>query len=165
MTKDEMRAKATSASYPASIPVKAGNRVLKSIQEELPVDLTDIELRQAGSELGKLVEELENWSAHETQVKAELKARKEGIKASIKAMSIRLNHRVRTALIEVFQVADFDQGIVRYFRVDSGGEVRTRPLEDKERQQSMPLDEALAEANAEPFEEESILPLTDDVRF
>lgn len=153
LSEDEWKAKAISASYPP----KAGQRVLKAVSEELPVPLTEREDKEAHAHLLDLHAERVAHDALVVNTKAQLKAREKAIESDMAATVLRLTSHVKTTTVEVIQVAKFDEGIVNYIRTDTGIVIRTRPLADAERQQPLPIEEAIEKSEEE---ESGLKPLT-----
>jgi phosphorylcholine metabolism protein LicD len=125
----EIEKKAKPATY------RGGKKTLKTLSEDLPVDLTQDEQRETGAQIASLIDELATHAAHEKQVKSSLKARKDELTSRVTAMSMRLNQKKKLAPVEVRVEADFREGVVRYYRTDTNAEIRTRPLEATERQE------------------------------
>lgn len=145
MNGEEMKAKATSASYrpkkgakPA--PSKAGRKVLHEGTEDLPVPLTDEELNDTGARLARLHEEASAHLAHSKDVKAALKARELEIVSQQAAMALRRNSGKIIKPVEIQSEADFHAGVVETIRMDTKEVIRTRPLTVAERQDSMFVD-------------------------
>ena len=130
--KKQPEAEATEAA-----PSVAGRRVLKTITEQLPVALTKREARELGQKLAQQEGELDAHESRATQVKTELKAREAEIRAQIAAAAMSLRNGTKIADVPVQLEADFDQGVVRYLRRDTGEEIRTRPLGEDERQEPL----------------------------
>lgn len=152
-TEEDWKDRAVSASYPP----KAGQRVLKMVTEELPVPLTGLERLEAQAHLLDLHAERVAHDAAVVNTKAQLKAREKAIESDMASTVLKLTGNVKTATVEVIQVAKFDEGIVNYIRTDTGAVIRTRPLADAERQQPLPIEEAIEKSEEE---EAGLKPLT-----
>lgn len=144
MTKEEMKVKATPNAVPPikrskrATPSKEGRQVLQTLTEDLPVEMSDAEIQQACDELVGQTQELEAHLAHKKEVTSGLKATELSIQARIKNLCIQLKNKSRTEAVSVQVEADFAEGVARFIRLDDGSEVRTRPLAESERQQSIP---------------------------
>jgi len=110
----------------------------------LPVELTQDELLARGRELASVKDE-------HTQAQADLEAATEGWKDSKKAMQERIEdhesemRRIARAIrsgredrdVDVREEPDFETGIMRTVRADTGDLVQSRGLTEAERQRSL----------------------------
>jgi hypothetical protein len=139
-TKAKLRKKAKAATYRQEKPApsQAGREVIQVLVEDLPVELSKRELRELGGQLAAQTEEMEKHQSHAKDAKAELKSTEMSIAAQIKTLSLRIRSGTKVVPIQVHAEADFDEGVVRYLRSDTGEQIRTRPLAAEERQRHIP---------------------------
>ena len=102
--------------------------------EDLPVPLTDQEIKERSKRQAQVEGELEQHSIHEQNVKAELKATRNRLEAerSKLAAQVRSESEIRPVVVE--HIADFVTGIVSEARADTGVVLRQRELHPEERQ-------------------------------
>lgn len=158
MDKQELKDKATPASYPAKGNEAAAEKapeVLDTVYEPVEVELTQAELADVGKQLAAKVSELTSHAAKKKEVMADLKSREASIQASIERLHTQLINGTRAVEVEVDLVADFSRNVVHYVRRDNSKVLRERPLEPEERQQMLGLedDEKDGQDEAEGAEE------------
>lgn len=147
---EEIRSKASSASYPARPPPSSGPQVLKTLVEQLPVPLTQEQRLQAGLELAQQEGALLDQEALAQTTKADLKAKEAQIRALIARLSTEIRNGHRLADVSVSLIADFETNLVRYTREDTGEVVRTRALDASERQTLLGFEEQSKDAPTKP---------------
>lgn len=109
-------------------------KTLDKTTRRLPVPLTDDEWRHRAARLAQVEDEVSNEEEYQKQVKTDLKARRARLEAerSQLALCVRQKTEIRDVGIEF--VADYEEGIVREQRIDTGAVLETRPLSTEERQ-------------------------------
>lgn len=170
-TEEQMKEMATTAFKPAKLrkrkkreedlppaPTKAGRSVLKTITEQLPVALEMREIRKLGQRLAQQEGEITNHENRATLVKADLKAQEAKIRAEISSLTMMINDGTQLRDVSVSLEADYDAGVVRYLRQDTGDEIRTRTLAEEERQVPMFKAEEEPGTDHDPREPDIALP-------
>lgn len=154
----EIKKKATSASYPPPQPEGDGQpkprEVLKTLREQLTVQLSQEERLDLGLELARAEGEIADHDASAQQTKADLKAKETAIRARISALSTSLRNGTKLAEVEVKIEADFERNVAVYVRADNGKVLRERPLDPTERQKMLGLEEPAKTETPKPGEPE-----------
>jgi len=124
--------------------VKLGHvRAGKSYVKKIPVPLSGDPAKQiaAAQEIAKLERSVK---ALEDDKKATVKELSEAItggKTRIQELAKQIVNDTIIEDVRVYEVLDYDVGVMRTMREDSGEVIETRPLCDKEKQAELPLDE------------------------
>lgn len=124
-------------------------KVLSSFTELMPVRLSDMELLVAGAKLAEAEREARDQEKSAQTIKADLNAKKKAAdeKLADLAAIVRNKSESRQTLVQV----EMDPKDGRYcweIRTDTGEVIRRRPLQDNERQRTLPLDDKAAELKA-----------------
>lgn len=106
-------------------------------QRELLVRLEAAELADVAQQLARAFEEIEQEEADQDEQKAAMKERLAGIYARQRRLAGTLRRGVEPRLVDTRTEADYDAGLAREVRLDTGEVLSTRALTARERQ--MPL--------------------------
>ncbi len=128
----------------ASPPETRTERVAVQVRE-LPVQLTDDEVRELGRRLAHIQGQLSAHEKRESDVKADLKAKRASLEsqASVVGGLIRAGEECLIRAGEEYRPVDvvvehvLDEGLIREVRSDTGEVIAERPLREDERQRSL----------------------------
>ena len=110
--------------------------------ENLPCKLTEKELRTAGSDLAGVVQDIATEADRHVDIKSQMKARLSELEARKSILAITISRREEYRDVEIEVLSNYDEGIVRRVRMDTGEVLHERPMREDERQSSLPMDEA-----------------------
>jgi hypothetical protein len=117
---------------------------IETFHRELSVLLTDDEKRQRGMELARAENELTEFNDRERKARlAELKAKESDIRARIAKLAGVVTTGSELRRVECRGDADYANGRVLLYRVDTGELIGDRALKDEERQVKVPGTEAI----------------------
>lgn len=111
--------------------------------ERLTVKLTDEARNLRGQQLARANGDLVEKRNEKAAVMSRLGAEEKEIIARIAALSAEVILGFAPADVEVYGTVDFDNGLVRYRRRDTGEELKTRAIREEERQMEVPGTEAI----------------------
>lgn len=111
--------------------------ILATRTSQLPVYLTEPEIREAGKRLAHLEGELNAHAAREKDVKDDLKAKRSSLEGQVHALAgtIRQGYEYRPTSVRI--EADFAAGKVFEIREDTGEVIGERPVNETDRQSSI----------------------------
>lgn len=129
--------------------------MLGSETQKLKVILTEAEKSRHHETLLRCHGELAALEKEETDIKAQLKRRRTAIETRLHNSVSLLNSGYEFRDVEVDRVADYEAGLVRLVRQDTGEEIEIERLSDKERQTAFDLPPAPAPEvhDGEPVED------------
>lgn len=111
--------------------------LLKTEPENLPVKLTQDEIRERGERLAAKEGELESHMQNAKQVKAGLTANEKRLEADIQNLSLQIRDKSELRLVQCDHIADYKRGVVRVVRQDTEQVVRERAIEESEKQRRL----------------------------
>lgn len=111
--------------------------LLKTEPENLPVKLTQDEIRERGERLAAKEGELESHIQRAKQVKADLTANEKRLEADIQSLSLQIRDKSELRQIPCDHIADYKRGVVRVVRQDTEQVVRERAIEESEKQRRL----------------------------
>lgn len=112
----------------------------------LSCQLTDDEVRQYGLNLAVVLEDIGNEIARQASFKQELKAALSALESQAAALSSKIRRGEELRDVDVQPEYDFDAGMYRETRTDTGAVIKERALTEQERQERLDLDGASAGA-------------------
>jgi hypothetical protein len=115
----------------------AKKKILATKTDHLPVPLTEPELREAGKQLAHLEGDLAAQTASEKDIKDGLKAKRSALEMRISLLANTIRAGLEYRPIPVRVEADFEDGVVREIREDTGATVSTRPVTEQDRQSTL----------------------------
>lgn len=112
---------------------------IEKVTKNLPCKLTEAELKEFGRKLAVKCEDIAAEESRQKDQKSEMKARLDGMESerSIFALVVRRQEEQRD--VEVEELFDYEAGKVIQTRLDTGEEIRVRPMTNEERQQPLPV--------------------------
>lgn len=112
---------------------------IQKVTKNLPCKLTETELKEFGRKLAVKCEDIAAEESRQKDQKSEMKARLDGMESerSIFALVVRRQEEQRD--VEVEEMFDYVTGKVIQTRLDTGEELRVRPMSNEERQQPLPV--------------------------
>jgi hypothetical protein len=130
-------------------PAQHPNRkVIGKETQKLRVDLTEFERRRANEDLIGCLSDLAAHEREATEVKAQLARKQKGLEARRGNLHQLIVAGYEYRDVEVEKIADYDAGLIRLCRVDTGAEVDVERMPEGVRQQELDLREKRdAEAN------------------
>lgn len=114
------------------------NELIGKHTEDLSCDLTSAEVLERGRRMAQVDGEIDAHTSHETNVKADLKATRARLEAERSKLAASVRSGTELRPVEVEHLADFEAGVVREIRIDTGRTVRDRVLLATERQLKLP---------------------------
>ena len=110
----------------------------KEFKTMLRVELTDAEIADMSQEMADAYSEVENLESEIKTHKQQLQSKIETKKARIAELMgiVRVGYESRKVKCE--RVFDYDEGVVKEIRLDTEEVIDERPLEDDEKQMSLP---------------------------
>jgi hypothetical protein len=114
-------------------------RLVKTESRNLPVKLTEMELRERGDSLAAVIQDLTAEESRQIDVKTQMKARLTELDAKKSQLAITISRReeYRDVLVEIWH--DYDRMKVCVVRRDSGEEIHTRAMTQEELQRPLPV--------------------------
>lgn len=116
-------------------------RMLKVRTKLLPCKLNDEELLKYGSELGAVIQDVTAEEDQQISLKQDMKARLTSLEAERTALATKITRQEELRNVEVQPAIDFNKGVYREIRVDTGELIFERPVTDEERQEYIQFDE------------------------
>lgn len=113
---------------------------VKRVTRNLPCRLTETELLARADNLSVVVQETTAEEGRQTDVKAQMKARLTELDARKTRLAITIGRKEEYRDVEVELMADVQAGTVTTYRQDTGEAIDTRPMSEKERQTTLPLE-------------------------
>jgi len=113
----------------------------KITTRNLPVALTDDEIRKAGDALAMACEDITSEEARAKEIKDDLKNRMSSLEAERNRLAVLVRRKEEYRQVEVDIWFDYQRGMVEEIRTDTGEQIKIRPMTDDERQQGLPMDE------------------------
>jgi len=111
----------------------------EKITKNLACKLTDTELKEFGRKLATKCEDIASEESRQKDQKSEMKARLDGMEAERTSLAIVVRRQEEQRDVEVEEVFDYELGKVTQTRLDTGEEIRVRPMTNEERQQPLPV--------------------------
>ena len=108
--------------------------------ETLLTPLTDAEWTQRANALARACQDIGSLEAKHADMKAQMKADLTRLEAERDRLALIVNRKAENREVAVTAYADYTRAEVSYVREDSGEIVRTRPMDDKERQTPLPME-------------------------
>ncbi|HYE92649.1 MAG TPA: hypothetical protein VEA38_16585 [Terriglobales bacterium] len=118
--------------------------------DHLDCELTDEEKLAKAQELGRVTNDIAAEVDRQKAIKQQLAARLGELHARQSALAITVTRGVELRPVEVVTLANYEGGVAHEVRTDSSRVIKTRPLEDHERQQQLIEDVPVVEAAPEP---------------
>lgn len=106
--------------------------------ESLLCKLTLDELRAAGDELARAVQDIGAETDRQTEIKAQMKARLSELEARKTQLAIKVSRREEYRDVQVHVIHDYARGVVTSQRQDTCEFFHERPMEEHERQAALP---------------------------
>lgn len=122
---------------PPTLDRGPGHEVLRQYSEQLRVPLTEEQHRLKGIELAQKVQELVALEEEHKEERKQMKADELLLKSTILELKQDVQLQSERRPVDVEDVADFARGVVETVRIDTGKIVRSRGLQEHERQQSL----------------------------
>ena len=101
--------------------------------------LTNDEVREYGQKLAVILEDIANEVARQASFKQEMKAAVTGLESQAAALGSKIRRREELRDVEVQPELDFEAGVYRESRIDTGSVIKERPITAEERQEFLPL--------------------------
>jgi hypothetical protein len=114
-------------------------KIVKVETRNLPVKLTQTELRERGDSLAAVIQDLNAEENKQVDVKAQMKARLAELDARKTQLAISISRREEYRDVAVDVLHDFGRKIVESVRQDTGETITSRPMTEAERQQPLPI--------------------------
>jgi hypothetical protein len=114
------------------------NELIGKHTEDLSCDLTQSEVLERGRRMAQVDGEIDAHTSHEINVKADLKATRARLEAERSKLSACVRSGTEARPVEVEHLADFEAGVVKEIRIDTGKLIRSRVLLSTERQLALP---------------------------
>lgn len=121
--------------------------ILGTGSRELPVKLTEVEMADVARQLCSVIDQVEQEEADQKEEKASMKERLAGLLARQRRLAGTLRRGIEPRMVDVRVEADYEAGVARTVRADTGEVLDSRVLTDRERQQTL-LPETAAVADA-----------------
>ena len=109
-------------------------KILATRTDQLPVPLTEPEIREAGKQLAHLEGDLAAQTASEKDIKDGLKAKRSALEMRISLLANTIRAGLEYRPIPVRVEADYEENVVRDIREDTGEAITTRPMNAQDRQ-------------------------------
>lgn len=122
-------------------PTPHNRKVIGKETQKLRVDLTDHEKRRANDDLIGCLSDLAAHEREATEVKAQLARKQKGLEAKRGNLHQLIVAGYEYRDVEVEKIADYDAGLIRLVRVDTGAEVDVERMSEGVRQQELDLRE------------------------
>jgi len=113
----------------------------RTVTKNLPCKLTEPELRDKGDALASVIQDLKSEEDRQVDIKAQMKARMAELDAKKTQLAISISRREEHRDVEVEEWLDYARSIVQQVRTDTGEIVFHRPMNEEERQLSLPVAE------------------------
>lgn len=124
-------------------------RLLPLRKKMLPCILTAEELQKYGGELAKVVEDIGTEMGRQTSFKQQMKATLSALESNAAALSSKICRQEELRDVDVQPEMNFNKGVYREIRTDTGAVISERPLTEEERQGFLPFDKPKAENKTE----------------
>ena len=129
-------------------PQHPNRKVIGKETQKLRVDLTEHEKRRVNEDLIACLTDIAAQEREEQELKAQINRKKKGLAAKRGTLHQLLVAGYEYRDVEVEKIADYDAGLIRFSRVDTGAEVDVERMPEGVRQQELDLREKRdAEAN------------------
>lgn len=114
-------------------------RMANTENRNLPVKLTEKELRERGDTLAAVIQDLSAEESRQVDVKTQMKARLTELDAKKSQLAITISRReeYRDVTVEVWH--DYDRMRVFVVRRDTGEEIHSRAMTQEEMQRPLPV--------------------------
>jgi hypothetical protein len=103
--------------------------------------LTDAELQTKGAQLADAIDEGARIEEEFAEVKNGFKGRIDGAKGRAAALASTVRAKAEYRSVKCHRVYEFNDGVVREYRTDTGEVINEREMTDSDRQQYLPLEE------------------------
>lgn len=114
-------------------------RVVATTIEDLPVTLSDEDIRVRGRELARAAAEVQRAELRKAQIMATCKSEIEVHSTEMSRLTEIVNNGWEFRQVEVEEVHDFSSNRVAYVRTDTAELLRERPMTPEERQRPLPM--------------------------
>lgn len=114
-------------------------RIAKTESRNLPVKLSEIELRERGDQLAAVIQDLTAEESRQIGVKTQMKARLTELDAKKSQLAITISRREEYRDVTVDVWHDYDGLKVYVVRRDSGEEIHSRAMTQNELQRPLPM--------------------------
>lgn len=142
-------------------PTPANRKVIGTMTTALQCALTPHEIEKKNAALLECHRKLAAHESHESNVKAQLKRDRTAIESEMHALVGVLTSKYEMRDVEVEKIADYDAGLIRLIRVDTGAEVDVERMSEAQKQTEFDLREKAAEDAARPTNPDDIGPDVD----
>lgn len=112
---------------------------IQKASEMLKCDLQDTELLQFGEDLANAQSEIHELNTQLDGIKKEYKSKTSALEAEVDKLGNLLRQKYQMREVECEVTCDYDEGIVIVKRMDTGEEVKRRPMTDSELQRELKL--------------------------
>ena len=109
--------------------------------QQLPVPLTEEELKQRGKDLAKTHQDIGEIERHKKEINDDFKAKISALEASTSSLSRAISNGYEYREVECEWAFFWEKGEKHMVRLDTGETVEIRKISDFERQERLPLDE------------------------
>jgi hypothetical protein len=120
--------------------------------KSLSCELSQEELLEAGSQLASTIQDIAAEEDEQASVKSEMKARLTELEAKRTQLAIKVQRKQEWRTIEVQRELDFEEGMYREIRTDTGDVIFEREITDEERQEKLIIEDVDPSAEAKPAE-------------
>lgn len=138
------------SSYPAedtAVPEPEPLKRYDAGARTLPVRITPEEKTEACSKMAKAIEDLEDCARRKKEASAQFKSEEESLNAQIRKYLRVYRGEFEQKTVEVDGEKDFAEGVVRFYRRDTGELINIRDMTSNERQTALDLEDGVAETN------------------
>lgn len=122
-------------------PQHPNRKVIGKETQKLRVDLTEHEKRRVNEDLIACLTDIAAQEREEQELKAQINRKKKGLAAKRGTLHQLLVAGYEYRDVEVEKIADYDAGLIRLCRVDTGAEVDVERMPEGVRQQELDLRE------------------------
>lgn len=136
-------------------------KVIGKETQKLRVDLTEAEIKRANEDLIGCLSDIAAHERESTEVKAQLARKQKGFEAKRGNLHQLIVAGYEYRDVEVERIADYDAGLIRLVRVDTGAEVDVERMAEGVRQQELDLREKRNADAARPTNPDDIDPDSD----
>lgn len=105
--------------------------------EEIPVNLTDTEIRQYGKDLASVLDKLSDVRAEKKEADADFKKRIQEIESTVRDLTRKISTGKEERKVPLKAVENKSKWEVDIYREDTGELVRSRPMTAEERQANL----------------------------
>jgi len=116
-------------------------RKLDPVKKSLSCKLSQEELLEAGSKLASTIQDIAAEEDKQQSIKSEMKAKLAELEAKRTQLAIRVQRKEEFRMVEVEREFDFEAGMYRETRSDTGEVILEREITEEERQEKLIIDD------------------------